>query len=70
MVDEERNIAITEKILFAGVQFKNTRDCKGDFENTDLYYYMDTYFSKEIISNNIKINYLTFNKQKQLCKRI
>ena len=50
LVDEERNIAITEKILFAGVQFKNTRDYKGDFENTDLYYYMDTYFSKEMES--------------------
>lgn len=51
LVDEENNIAITENLLFAGVPFKNTGDYDGDFENTDLYRYIDTYFSKEIMTD-------------------
>lgn len=59
-IDEKQNIAVAEKILLAGVQFKYKRDYEGEFEDTDLKYFLDTYFSKEILvssyENNIEEN--------------
>ena len=52
LVDERANIALSKYILFSGVQFKNRRDYKGNFENTDIKQFMDNYFSKEIITMN------------------
>ena len=52
LVDEKANIALSKYILFSGVQFKNRRDYKGNFENTDIKQFMDNYFSKEIITMN------------------
>ena len=49
LVDEKEDIALSERILFAGVQFKNESDYKGDFSTTDIKKFMDTYFSKDII---------------------
>ena len=53
LVDERANIALSKKIIFAGVQFKNRRDYKGDFDRTDIKQFMDQYFSKEIVSNRL-----------------
>jgi len=47
LVDERANIALSKKIIFSGVQFQN----KGDFYNTNIKWFMDNYFSKEIISS-------------------
>ena len=50
LVDEKAKIMITDKIIFAGVQFKHTRDYHTeDFDKTDIKKFMDTYFSKEIL---------------------
>ena len=48
-VDEKANIAVTKKLIFAGVQFKNKIDYKGDFDETDIKKFIDNYFSKEIV---------------------
>ena len=62
LVDERANIALSKKIIFSGVQFKNRRDYKGDFDRTDIKQFMDNYFSKEIVSqysymvNQVKVN--------------
>ena len=48
LVDEITNIALSKKIIFSGVQFKNRRDYQGDFDRTDIKQFMDDYFSKEI----------------------
>ena len=53
LVDERANIALSKKLIFAGVQFKNRRDYKGDFDRTDIKQFMDQYFSKEIVSNRL-----------------
>ena len=50
LVDERANIALSKKLIFSGVQFKNRRDYKGDFDRTDIKQFMDKYFSKEIIT--------------------
>ena len=39
--------------MFCGVQFKNHRDYKGDFDRTDIKQFMDNYFSKEIVTNRV-----------------
>ena len=49
LVDERANIVFSKYILFSGVQFKNRRDYKGDFENADIKLFMDKYFTEEII---------------------
>ena len=48
LVDERANIALSKKILFSGVQFKKTRDYKGDFNRTDIKQFIDKHFSKDI----------------------
>ena len=53
LVDEKADIALSEKILFSGVQFKNDRYYNGNFSETDIKQFMDNYFSKEIVSDRI-----------------
>ena len=48
LVDERANIALSKKIIFSGVQFKNHRDYKGDFDRTDIKQFIDKHFSKDI----------------------
>jgi len=53
-VDEKADMAVTKKIIFAGVQFKHKRDYKGDFSKTEIKKFMDNYFSKEIVNNLVQ----------------
>ena len=53
LIDEKSDIALSERILSAGVQFKHERNYKGDFSTTDIKKFMDKYFSKEIISSPV-----------------
>ena len=48
IIDEKKDIAISKKLLFSGVQFKNKRDYKGDFSKTDMHQFMNGPFAKEI----------------------
>ena len=53
LVDEIKGIALAKKILFSGVPFDNTSNYTGDFENTLIYKFMNTHFSKDIIPSKI-----------------
>ena len=53
LVDERANIALSKKLIFSGVQFKNLRDYKGDFDRTNIKQFMDNYFSKEIVTDRV-----------------
>lgn len=53
LVDEKADIALSKKLLFAGVQFKHERDYDGDFDKTDIKKFMDDYFSKEIVTDKM-----------------
>lgn len=44
-IDEKTNQAITEKLIFAGVQFNKTRDYKGNFQKTSVKKFMDNHFA-------------------------
>ena len=49
LVDEKSHIMITEKIIFAGVQFNNERNYHTrDFDKTNIKQFMDKYFSKDL----------------------
>ena len=56
LVDEKEDIALSKKLIFSGVQFKNSSGYKGNFERTDIKQFMDTHFSKDIIPNKVKTN--------------
>ena len=70
LVDERTGIAISKKILFAGVQFDDKKDYDGNFESTNIKHFLDDYFSKEIVqgytyterkvNNNTKTNPYNF----------
>lgn len=51
LVDQDNDIILSEKLLFAGVQFNNKRNYKGDFLNMDIKQYMDRFFSKDLVQN-------------------
>ncbi len=55
-VDKKNDIVLPKTILFAGVQFNQIRNYKGDFAKTDIKKYMDNCFAKEIQTN--KVDYL------------
>ena len=55
LVDEEAKIMITEDILFAGIRFDKTNsDC--DFNNSEIKYFINEYWAKEISQNEEYIN--------------
>lgn len=49
LIDEKAQMMITDRLIFAGVQFKHTRDYRTeDFDRTDIKTFMDRYLSKEL----------------------
>ena len=49
LVDEKAKIMLTEKVIFAGVQFNHKKDYHViDFDKTDIKIFMDRYLSKEL----------------------
>ena len=70
LIDEENDIALSERILFAGVQFQNKLDYSGDFYNTDIKDFIDCFFSKQIIpSVSVEKTNQEKNKQKTKIKK-
>ena len=49
LVDEKEKVMLTEKIIFAGVQFDDKRIYRGDFESTHIKRFMDEYFTKDLV---------------------
>ena len=56
LVDEKAKIMLTDKLIFAGVQFNHTRDYHTeDFDKTDIKKFMDKYLSKELEQTKVAI---------------
>ena len=52
LVDEKSRMMITEKIIFAGVQFNKERNYHTrDFDKTDIKTFMDRYLSKDLVQS-------------------
>ena len=50
LVDEKSRMMITEKIIFAGVQFNRNYHAR-DFDRTDIKTFMDRYLSKDLVQS-------------------
>ncbi len=48
LVDEENDITLSSDILVAGIQFDKKINYYGNFENTNIYKFLNTYFIKDI----------------------
>ncbi len=59
IVDEDNDIALSKNILVAGIQFDNKEEYTGDFENTNMYKFLNTYFIKDI---QIQEKYIDISK--------
>lgn len=68
LYDEKNNLLISDKILLSGVQFNPYGEIyHGDFENTFIYKFLNTYFIKDIqqnIQKDIEIR-VEYEKTKQ-----
>lgn len=55
IVDEKADIALSKKIIFAGIQFQNCnlRDYKANFNESDIKQFMNKYFSQEILKDKV-----------------
>ena len=62
LVDEKSNITLSKKILVSGIQFDNSNQYDGVFENTFMYKYLNEIFAKDIIPSKQLYN-------KQLIKK-
>ena len=51
LVDERERMMITEKIIFAGVQFNKEMNYTGNFDRTDIKTFMDRYLSRDLVQS-------------------
>lgn len=52
LVDEKAHMMITEKLIFAGVQYNGISDYhRKDFDKTDIKRFMDTHFSRDLLQS-------------------
>ena len=51
LIDEKTGLALSKKIIFSGVQFKDN-DYPCEFNNTNIQKFMNEYFSKDILPYN------------------
>lgn len=62
LVDKENDIAISKEILFSGIQFNDRQGDYKNFKDTVYYWYLNTYFIKEIMNYKNRKNESTENE--------
>lgn len=71
LLDKEENIALSENILFSGIQFNDVKDYKMDLEHTTIYWYLNSIFSQDLIpSRCIKKEKELLNKKREILETI
>lgn len=71
LIDEKTGIMVTEKILFSGVHICSNPFYVQQFEKTDMYKFLNTYFIKDIVQNmNYDLNNENGLESKILKKKI
>ena len=61
-LDEIEKLAVTEKLLVSGIRFCPSGKYNGDFKSTEMYFFLNNYFAKDIIES--KSTELTEEEQK------
>ncbi len=63
LVDSKKDTALAENILFAGVQFNQESNYTGDFTKTNLYWFLNTHFIKDIQNEKTKTPILRLKEE-------
>lgn len=53
LIDEEKDIALFKDIIIAGIPFADKKVYTGKFNETFIYYFLNTYFANDIIPSKI-----------------
>ena len=53
-VDEKAKLLVSKNLIASGIRFCDETKYHGDFENTEMYEFLNTYFAKDIIPSNVK----------------
>ena len=53
LVDEKNNIALSKRLLISGIPFRSILNDKTDYENSDIYTFLNEYMIKDIIPSKI-----------------
>ena len=54
IVDEKSKLLISKTLLSSGVRFCDNMQYNGDFKKTEMYMFLNTYFSKDIVPSGVK----------------
>ena len=66
LVDEKSKMMITEKIIFAGVQFnKESNYHTRDFDKTDIKTFMDRYLARDLVQSRGTITYVEQTEERE-----
>ena len=75
LIDEKKNLAVSKKGIVSGIRFYKSRDnWNGDFNNTEMNMFLQTYLKKDMVATQVKEMTLEEKKefeerQKELEKR-
>lgn len=67
-VDEKRDVAFSQKILFSGIPFNEEQTYDGNFENTYIKKFIDSYFAREILPEKISKTIFDVSNAKKVTK--
>ena len=67
-VDEKRDVAFSQKILFSGIPFNEEKTYDGNFETTYIKKFMDSCFAKEILPESISKTIFDISEVKKVTK--
>lgn len=54
IVDDRANMLVSKTLLASGIRFCNDRQYNGDFKNTEMYQYLNTYFARDMVPSVVK----------------
>ena len=70
IIDSNLGLAISEKVLFSNIQFLSPNtDYDNNFENTNIYEFLNKYFAKEIVPENM-YEYAKSNLQQPITRDV
>lgn len=54
IVDDRAKMLVSKTLLASGIRFCNDRQYNGDFKNTEMYQYLNTYFARDMVPSVVK----------------
>ena len=54
IVDEKAGLLVSKNLIASGIRFCNDGQYNGDFKNTEMYQYLNTYFAKDMVPSVVR----------------